>query len=90
MDDEFGVHDVRLVEGEFSDGNHASLSHCWGAVQQVKLLRINLQQFQERIVFSELSQVTRDAITVCRRLSTRLLWVDALCIIRGDDVNFFD
>lgn len=88
MDDEFGVHDVRLVEGESSDGKYVSLSYCWGAVQQVKLLRINLQQFQERIVFSELSQVTRDAITVCRRLSIRLLWVDALCIIQGDDGDF--
>ena len=84
----FTRHDVKLIEGKSSVGKYASLSYCWGSVQQVKLLRINLKQFQERIVFSELSQVTRDAIVVCRRLSIPFLWIDALCIIQGEDGDF--
>lgn len=80
--------DVRLVEGRSSTGKYAALSYSWGAVQQLKLLRINLEQFQERIAFEELSPVTKDAIAVCRRLSIPYLWVDALCIIQENDGDF--
>jgi hypothetical protein len=54
-DTNVGRQDVRLVEGNSSTGQYAALSYCWGAVKQLKLLQMNLQQFQERITFDELS-----------------------------------
>lgn len=80
--------DVRLVEGNSSTGQYAALSYCWGTVQQLKLLWMNLQRFHERVPVDELSQVSRDAIAVCRRLSIPFLWVDALCIVQGEDGDF--
>jgi hypothetical protein len=84
----FDQQDVRLVEGKSSAGRYAAFSYCWGVVQQPKLLQTNLRQFQENIAFGELSQVARDAITVCRQLSIPYLWIDALCIIQGEDGDF--
>jgi hypothetical protein len=40
------------------------------------------QRFSD-IPVSSLSQVIQDAITTCRALSIRYLWVDSLCILQG-------
>lgn len=80
--------DVRLISGEDSDSPYAALSYSWGAISQLKLLRSNLEEFQDRIPFARLSRVAQDAIHVCRRLSISCLWIDALCIIQGDDGDF--
>lgn len=80
--------DVRLVQGAFSTEPYAALSYCWGAVPQLMLLPSNLQQFQERTPFASFSQVSKDAIAVCRKLSIRYLWIDALCIVQGKDGDF--
>jgi hypothetical protein len=86
--DTLGGQDVRLIDGTSSAGQYAALSYCWGVVQQLRLLQVNLRQFRERIAFEELSQVARDAVTVCRKLSIPFLWIDALCIIQGADGDF--
>ncbi|KAK4452578.1 hypothetical protein QBC34DRAFT_292928, partial [Podospora aff. communis PSN243] len=37
------------------------------------------------IPFAALPKTLQDAITVCRRLSIRYIWIDALCITQGDE-----
>lgn len=80
--------DVILIDGDVSKGPYAVLSYSWGAVLQLKLLRSNLQELQERIPFNRLSRVAQDTVGVCRKLSISYLWIDALCIIQGDDGDF--
>lgn len=80
--------DIRLVQGDSSDEPYAALSYCWGSVPQLMLLRTNLQQFQKRIRFADLSKVSQDAIAVCRNLLISYLWIDALCIVQGEDGDF--
>lgn len=80
--------DVRLVEGARSDEPYAALSYCWGLVPQLMLLHSNLESFRQRMPLARFSQVAQDAIAVCRKLSIRYLWVDALCIIQGKDGDF--
>lgn len=71
---------------------YAALSYCWGtkeqAVHQVKTTSLNLQQNLINIPFETMTPVIKDAITATRALSLRYLWVDALCIIQGDDKDW--
>jgi hypothetical protein len=39
----------------------------------------------ESIPYAQLPRTVQDAITICRNLKVRFLWVDALCIIQDDD-----
>jgi hypothetical protein len=48
----------------------------------------NHSEFKIRIPIESLSKVAQDAITVCRALSVRYLWIDAICIMQGPDGDF--
>lgn len=87
---------VRLVErSEFSDGEiprYAALSYCWGtaseAATQLRTKVATLASFKDGISRSEMSQVLRDGIEVCRSLCIRYLWIDAICIIQDDEEDW--
>ena len=74
--------DLRLVAGTKEKGIYATLSHCWGKSQPLRLLRDNLAKFEKCIEFAGLPRTFQDAITVTRSLGLRYLWVDSLCIIQ--------
>jgi hypothetical protein len=89
LDLEFdNTNDVKLVTGNSSAMSYATLSYSWGSVEQLMLLRTNLMDFMQRIPFADLSNVAQDVVKVCRGLSIRYLWIDALCIIQGEDGDF--
>ena len=73
-------------------GPYAALSYCWGppehANKQLKLSTHNLAIFRSHISSELLSPVQRDAITVCRTLGIRYLWIDSLCIIQNDKADW--
>lgn len=66
----------------------ATLSYRWGARKNVMLTREIHDGFRNQISVSMLPGTIRDAIQVCRGLSIRYLWVDALCIMQGDPDDF--
>ncbi|KAL1384823.1 heterokaryon incompatibility protein-domain-containing protein [Phyllosticta capitalensis] len=82
--------DIRVVSGAQvnEEAPFASLSYCWGLVPQTKLTTKNFNDFSLRIPFNSISKTMQDAVTVCRGLSVRYLWIDALCIIQGPDGDF--
>jgi hypothetical protein len=80
--------DVRLVSGDTNNDPYAALSYSWGLPIQTMLFPTNHEHFKSRMSFSSLSNVVQDAITVCRGLSIRYLWIDALCIIQGPEGDF--
>ena len=61
---------------------YATLSHCWGTSQPVKLLSKNYQKFRENVDFSSLPRTFQDAITFTLALNIEYLWIDSLCIIQ--------
>ncbi|KIW99523.1 uncharacterized protein Z518_11262 [Rhinocladiella mackenziei CBS 650.93] len=71
---------------------YAALSYCWGppadAKNQSKTERMSLNARLQAIPIQELSPVIQDAIMVAPRLSIPYLWVDALCIIQDDKVDW--
>lgn len=83
------LNDVRLVLGNsIGDVQYATLSYCWGLVRQLMLLPENEGEFMKRIPFDSLSSAAQDAVTVCRGLGVRYLWIDAICIMQGPDGDF--
>jgi hypothetical protein len=71
---------------------YAALSYCWGpptdAKKQCKTEHRSLDARLRAIPVQELSPVVRDAVVVARRLSIPYLWVDALCIIQDDRMDW--
>ncbi|KAF8867214.1 HET-domain-containing protein [Acephala macrosclerotiorum] len=64
---------------------YAALSYCWGdAASQLKTELTTLLQRLQSIPIETMPEVMRDAVAVCRALSTRYLWVDSLCVIQDD------
>lgn len=84
-----GTEDIRMVPGESTKNEpYATLSYCWGPIKPIMLERQNYEEFTSRIMRNRLPKTMQDAITVCRKLSIRYLWIDALCIIQGSDGDF--
>ncbi|GKZ38830.1 hypothetical protein AbraIFM66950_011353 [Aspergillus brasiliensis] len=81
---------IRLVEGAGTRAPYTALSYCWGLPDQwpLRTTRNNLQQHTHGISIESLEQTYRDAIVVTRNLGIRYLWIDALCIIQGDEQDW--
>jgi hypothetical protein len=47
----------------------ATLSHCWGQVEILKLVKSNYEYLRKNIPWSRLSKTFKDAITIARVLS---------------------
>jgi hypothetical protein len=67
------------------------LSYCWGSIPKLNPLRTlksNINSFMESIAVSSLPKTIRDAIDVTRELGIRYLWVDSICIIQDDELDW--
>ncbi|CCT73861.1 related to tol protein [Fusarium fujikuroi IMI 58289] len=71
---------------------YATLSYCWGppddAKVQSRTRAHNIEQRKAGFPLDSLTHVIRDAIVVARTLSIPYLWVDSLCIIQGDRLDW--
>ena len=80
-----------LVETKGATGRYATLSYCWGKTgrkEQLKTTEETLHAHTTEIPVDKLPQTARDAIEICRRLEIPYLWIDALCIIQGDEADW--
>jgi hypothetical protein len=80
--------DVCLWETNRQEGRYFTLSHCWGGSQPLTTTKVTISQWKENIPFSILPKTFRDAVVVCRRLGCRYLWIDSLCIVQDDEVDW--
>lgn len=67
---------------------YAALSHCWGAVQSLKLSRANLLELQREIPLKDLPRTFREVIQVMRQVHISYIWIDSLCIIQDDQEDW--
>lgn len=75
-----------ISEGEMVP--YIALSYCWGASLPLKTLRSNLEAHQHGIPLDSFPQTLQDAIRVTRALNLKYIWIDALCIIQDDDLDW--
>lgn len=65
---------------------YAALSYCWGKSKATVTTTRTLEQHATYVFdLASLPKTLQDAVTVTRALGLRYLWVDALCILQGND-----
>lgn len=76
---------ARLLETDQTTptGPYMTLSHRWGSVDHMMLTKDTYAQLVEGVPLSTLPQVFQDAISVCRHLGIRYIWIDSLCIFQN-------
>lgn len=65
-----------------------ALSYCWGPSQHIITNSANYDQHLRNIPWSALAATYRDAIDFTRGMGYRYLWIDALCIIQDDKIDW--
>jgi hypothetical protein len=71
--------------GWISKPRYATLSHCWGGLQFLKLLKGNSDDFTQCIAVEQLPRTFRDALEIIRKLDLEYIWIDSLCIVQDDE-----
>jgi len=67
---------------------YTALSHSWGLGGiDFKLTENRLDEFQERIPFSNLPATHQDAVVLARKLGLQYAWIDSLCIIQDSTAD---
>jgi hypothetical protein len=84
---------VRLCCETQDQGNsvrYIALSHRWGPKTQNMFCtyKENLKKFKESIILADLPQTFQDAIRITRGLGIQYLWIDSLCIIQDDALDW--
>ncbi|KAK1470407.1 heterokaryon incompatibility protein [Colletotrichum tamarilloi] len=65
------------------------LSHCWGKIKiKCKTETDNLKRQLESIPWSLLPPSFQQAVEITRKLGVRYLWIDSLCIIQDDKIDW--
>ncbi|KAF2109342.1 heterokaryon incompatibility protein-domain-containing protein, partial [Lophiotrema nucula] len=82
---------IYIHESHGERGAYACLSHCWGPKGNDILLKTKkevLATFKESIQWTALPKTFQDAIIACRRLGIDWIWIDSLCIVQDDPLDW--
>jgi hypothetical protein len=59
---------------------YATLSHCWGGSNVLRLTTSTMLRMQRGIPIADLAKTFQDAIFVAQQLGVHRIWIDSLCI----------
>jgi hypothetical protein len=79
---------IYLVSSKGHSGIYAALSYCWGTSKAQKTTKSTFESRLNGISIAFLPRTIRDAVYLCRMLKIRYLWVDALCIVQDDAIDW--
>ncbi|PVH72003.1 HET-domain-containing protein, partial [Cadophora sp. DSE1049] len=79
---------IKLHETNEQRGYYVALSHQWGKTSLLTTRTTTLNTRKSQIPWPSLSQTFQDSITLTRLLGIRYLWIDSLCIIQDDPVDW--
>ena len=68
--------------------SYITLSHRWGSRSGFKLTNERLAEYQDKILLRDLPPTFADTVHLVRKLGTRYLWIDMLCIIQDSDEDW--
>jgi hypothetical protein len=69
-------------------GCYATLSHCWGYANFIQTTKQTVSQRKSGIEWSSLPRTFQDAIKILRALQIHFLWIDSLCIVQDDELDW--
>ncbi|KAI1121299.1 heterokaryon incompatibility protein-domain-containing protein [Nemania abortiva] len=79
---------IRLVQHEpGSRGNYLALSHRWSSSCHTTTTE-NLEEHLREIPEQKLPQTFSNAVTICKYMDIQYLWIDSLCIVQNDEVDW--
>lgn len=79
---------VRLYVSEGETAPYAALSHCWGHKPFLRTLSGSLDAHRSEIPWARLPQTFQDAVAFTRKIGVRYLWIDSLCIVQDDQLDW--
>ncbi|KAK3068678.1 hypothetical protein LTR53_013565 [Teratosphaeriaceae sp. CCFEE 6253] len=79
---------VRLLDTRGRTGKYTALSHCWGQQTPFITTTVNIAARKVDIPISALPTTFRDAVELTHRLDLQYLWIDSLCIVQDDRVDW--
>ncbi|KAH7322688.1 heterokaryon incompatibility protein-domain-containing protein [Stachybotrys elegans] len=82
-----GADGIQLVQG-FASVEYVALSHRWGDKPPCATTTDNIADRMSSISWSELAETFQDAVVVTRQIGIRYLWIDCLCIIQNDILDW--
>lgn len=83
-----GSREPRLLCGSGIFGQYVTLSHCWGGAVTVQTTTETLPAHKKQIPLARLTKTFRDAVIITRNLGFSYLWIDSLCIIQNDPMDW--
>ncbi|KAK0703139.1 hypothetical protein B0T26DRAFT_600083, partial [Lasiosphaeria miniovina] len=60
----------------------------WGKLRLITTVKGKVDEIRRGVRFEELTRTFQDAVRVTRRLHTRYLCIDSLCIIQDDEDDY--
>ncbi|KEY74393.1 hypothetical protein S7711_07299 [Stachybotrys chartarum IBT 7711] len=80
---------VTLVEpAPGTRGHYVALSYCWGGYERLRCMSWNKEMLKHGFQSSQLPQTLQDAVSLTIRLGLRYIWIDSLCIVQDDEVDW--
>jgi hypothetical protein len=72
--------------GQLSE--YTTLSHCWAEAQIITTTKATFLSRMKQITWMSLSKTFQDAIIITHKLGLRFIWIDSLCIIQDDILDW--
>ncbi|KAJ4403442.1 hypothetical protein N0V91_006494 [Didymella pomorum] len=77
-----------LMSTAGEEADYICLSHCWGLAQIITTTKATLNERKRGIPWGLLSNTFQDAIVMTRTLGFRYIWIDSLCIVQDDALDW--
>lgn len=74
--------------GERAD--YVALSYCWGGEKHLLTTQNTIRSHKAGIPWSQIPQTLKDAMQLTLELGVEFIWIDALCIIQDDPVDWME
>jgi len=75
-----------VAKGEVEQ--YATLSYCWGTTIPLKTTAANFGSLCGGIALNDFPETLKESILVARSLGFRYIWIDALCIVQDDPLDW--
>jgi len=77
-----------LFETNGATGEWVALSHCWGGQRPLETTIETLADRTKGIPMDDFPPTFRDAVEITQRVKLRYNWIDTLCIIQDDHIDW--
>ncbi|KAH8585717.1 heterokaryon incompatibility protein-domain-containing protein [Bisporella sp. PMI_857] len=79
---------IKLRETKGGHGSYTTLSYVWGKTPQLTTTTANYNAHLEGLSLHAFPKTMQDAFAVTRRMGVRYIWIDALCIIQDNTLDW--